>query len=46
MREKIIRAKCPMALEEITLTFSDPNELVMTQRKINGRYQKVLRPRQ
>jgi len=35
-----------MAFEEITLTFSDPDELVLTQRKIDGVYQKMLKPRQ
>ena len=45
MGQKIIRDKCPMAFEEITFTFPDPDELVWTQRKIDGLYQKVLRPR-
>lgn len=43
--KKVIRDQCLMALEEVTFTFDDPDEQVWTIRKIDGRYQRVLRPR-
>ena len=45
MGEKTFRTKCTLTTAEVTFALSDPNELVLTQRKIDGRYQKVLKPR-
>jgi hypothetical protein len=45
MGPEIIRGKCPMAFEEVIFNFSNSDELVLTQRKIDGTYQKVLKPR-
>jgi hypothetical protein len=43
--KKTIKDQCPMALEEITFIFDDPEEPVLTQRKVDGVYRKVLKPR-
>ena len=44
---RTVKKICPITRsDEITITYPDPNELVMTQRKdSNGSYKRVLRPR-
>ncbi|MCK4478285.1 hypothetical protein KAU88_07145 [Candidatus Bathyarchaeota archaeon] len=44
---RTVKKTCPItSSDEITITYPDPNELVMTQRKdSNGSYKRVLRPR-
>ena len=43
---KTVKKICPVTgLDEITVTYPDPEELVMTQRKIDGKYKRVLKPR-
>jgi len=44
---KIVRRICPITgSDEIVVTYLDPEELVMTQRKIvEGKYERVLKPR-
>lgn len=43
---KTVKKICPVTgLDEITVTYFDPEELVMTQRKKDGKYKRVLKPR-
>ena len=43
---RIVKKMCPVTgVDEITVTHFDPEELVTTQRKIDGKYKRVLKPR-
>jgi hypothetical protein len=44
---RVVKKICPITkLDEITVTYLDPEELVTTQRKtIEGKYERVSRPR-
>ena len=43
---KIVKKMCPVTgLDEVTVTYFDPEELVVTQRKKDGKYERVLKPR-
>ncbi len=43
---KVIKKACPVTKSNIIITYPDPEELVLTQRKSSeGVYEKVLRPR-
>jgi len=35
LTRKVVQAECPLGIEEVTFTFSDPEELVLTRRKIS-----------